>query len=250
MNHGELNFLSKLFYFYITHTLILSTRLTEYEACERLSRDLQSQLVLRNREPKLSNEYSRLSATIRVRLNQFSSELDQLSKKLEQSQRSYTLTSEEAERRQRQIELLKSKLIQLQKQFSDVGGTTNRTNLLASGSRLWEGDDDDDIPVLNDNYSIGDLRKEQTRILEDQNEGLDALSRVISRQKELAIQIGDEVDIQNDIIDELGDAMEHTDSRINSETRHIGIVDRKDKTCGYYMVIGSLFIAIVVISLL
>lgn len=192
-----------------------------------------------------------MSATIRVRLNQFSSELDQLTKKLEQSQRSYTLTSEEAERRQRQIELLKSKLIQLQKQFSDVGGSTNRTNLLASGSRLWEGDEDDDVPVLNsDNYSIGDLRKEQTRILEDQNEGLDALSRVISRQKELAIQIGDEVDIQNDIIDDLGNAMEHTDSRINSETRHIGLVDRKDKTCGYYMVIGSLFVAIVIIALL
>lgn len=76
------------------------------------------------------------------------------------------------------------------------------------------------------------------------------MSRVISRQKELAIQIGDEVDIQNDIIDDLGNAMEHTDSRVNSEIRHIGLVDRKDKTCGYYMVIGILFVAIVVVSLL
>lgn len=191
-----------------------------------------------------------MSATVRVRLNQFSSELDQLTKKLEQSQRSYTLTSEEAERRQRQIELLKSKLIQLQKQFSDVGGSTNRTNLLASGSRLWEGDEDDVLVLNSDNYSIGDLRKQQTRILDDQNQGLDALSKVISRQKELAIQIGDEVDIQNDIIDDLGNAMEHTDSRINSETRHIGLVDRKDKTCAYYMVIGSLFVAILIVALL
>ena len=57
------------------------------------------------------------------------------------------------------------------------------------------------MPVLNnnanDNYSVSDLRKQQTKILDDQNVGLEALSKVISRQKHLAVQIGEEVDLQN-----------------------------------------------------
>lgn len=47
------------------------------------------------------------------------------------------------------------------------------------------------------NYSVDELRKQQTRVLEDQNQGLDNLSKIISRQRELAIKIGDEVDVQN-----------------------------------------------------
>ena len=54
-------------------------RITEYEALERLSRDVQNQIVLRNKEPKLSEAYGKLSATIRNRLKQFSKELNQLS---------------------------------------------------------------------------------------------------------------------------------------------------------------------------
>lgn len=59
-----------------------STRITEFDACERLSRDIQSQIVLRNREPRLSNEYSKISAGVRFKLKQFSTELQQLNANL------------------------------------------------------------------------------------------------------------------------------------------------------------------------
>lgn len=70
---------------------------------------------------------------------------------------------------------------------------------------LWEEDDDDDESIINPNPSssraknvtVDDLRKQQTKILENQDEGLEALSKVISRQKNLALRIGDEVDDQN-----------------------------------------------------
>lgn len=60
-------------------------RITEYEASERLSRDVQAQIVYRNSQEKLSAEYAKLSATIRIRLKQLSSELEQLDQKLEQN---------------------------------------------------------------------------------------------------------------------------------------------------------------------
>lgn len=60
-------------------------RITEYEASERLSRDVQAQIVYRNSQAKLSAEYAKLSATIRMRLRQLETELQQLDQKLEQN---------------------------------------------------------------------------------------------------------------------------------------------------------------------
>lgn len=136
-----------------------------------------------------------------MRLKQFGSELEQLNKKLRYI--SSSLTSAEAERRQRLVEALQSKHVQLQKQFSTVEASVERASLFATGSnRLF--DDDDDDPALirpESSYTVNDLRAQQTRILEDQNEGLEALSKVISRQKVLASQIGNEVDRHNGKID-------------------------------------------------
>lgn len=224
--------------------------LSDLDACERLSNEIQSQLVARNREGQLSRQYSSISGQVRVRLKQLGSELEQLNKKL--SYISSSLTSAEAERRQRQVEGLQSKLVQLQRQFSSVEASAERASLFASGSsRLF--DDDDDDPALikpESSYTVADLRAQQTRILEDQNEGLDALSKVISRQKELATRIGGEVDRHNDILDDLSTTMETTDARLDRETRQIGVVTVQDSTWGYWTIIGILAAAIIIVAIL
>lgn len=224
--------------------------LSDLDACERLSNEIQSQLVARNREGQLSRQYSSISGQVRVRLKQFGSELEQLNKKL--SYISSSLTSAEAERRQRQVESLQSKLVQLQRQFSSVEASAERASLFASGSsRLF--DDDDDDPALikpESSYTVADLRAQQTRILEDQNEGLEALSKVISRQKELATRIGGEVDRHNDILDDLATTMETTDARLDRETRQIGVVTVQDSTWGYWTIIGILAAAIIIVAIL
>ncbi|XP_059609243.1 syntaxin-8 [Phlebotomus argentipes] len=222
--------------------------ITEYEACERLSREIQSQIVLRNREQRLSDEYSRLSGSVRVRLKQFSTELASLETKLEQARRTRSLTTEEAERRQRQLETLQSKQIHLQSQFTSAGDNSRSALLQPGTSRLW--DDEEDDPMLDTStYSTGDLRRQQTQMLEDQDQGLEALSKVISRQKDLALRIGDEVEAQNDIIDDIADQLEHTDSRIHSETRRIEVVSAKDRTWPFWSVIIGLFVAIIIVAL-
>lgn len=124
-------------------------------------------------------------------------------------------TTQEAERRQRQVETLASQYVRLETQF--MGADTNdkdRNELLNNGRpSYWQGgnmndDDDDDEPIADfrpkpsssssyEATTVDDLRKHQSRILEDQNEGLEALSKVISRQKNLALRIGDEFDEQN-----------------------------------------------------
>lgn len=67
----------------ISTTIIANFRITEYESCDRLSSDIQAQIAKRNQKPRLSDDYSKLSATVRVRLNQFSNELNQLNSKIQ-----------------------------------------------------------------------------------------------------------------------------------------------------------------------
>lgn len=191
-------------------------------------------------------------------------------------------TEQEAERRQRQIETLQSSLIHLQTQFTNAGDKDRqRAELLDNGNRpsLWEEDDDDEAMAdvrssgSNNKYTVQDYRKQQTKILDDQNEGLEALAKVISRQKHLALRIGDEVEEQNgmfdkfaegyfgmrwikwksfsfaEIIGDLAVTMETTDSRVNSETRNVNFAIQNESTRGLWIIIISLFAAIVIVAL-
>lgn len=54
-----------------------------------------------------------------------------------------------------------------------------------------------------------------------------------------------------DIIDNLTNDVERVDSRLNSETRHVGIVSNlESSTRGYWIVIISLFVAIVIVAII
>lgn len=52
-----------------------------------------------------------------------------------------------------------------------------------------------------------------------------------------------------EIIEDLGDHIDRTDARLSNETQQIGVVDRKDKTCVYWVTIILLFIAIVIVAI-
>ena len=193
------------------------------------------------------------SSGVRIKLKQFSSQLKQLDSKLNFTS---NLTREEVERRKRQIEALQSKLIQLERQFTtsidDDEELITRSKLFDTGPvKLFDDDDDDsDEPaIIRPESSVRDIRAEQQRLLEHQEQGLEALSKVISRQKDIAYKINEEVDLHNDILDDLGSTIDRTDTRVNVETQNIGTVIQKESTWGYWTVIIALFVAICVVAL-
>ncbi|XP_069701444.1 syntaxin-8 [Periplaneta americana] len=233
--------------------------LTEHEACEKLFREIMEQITVRSREQKTSQAYARLSSSIRLRMKQYSSEVQQLKDKLSQASASHTVTFQEAERRTRQVELLQSREKQLQQLFNDRNTTydANRSHLIQqsgavfadAGTTGWGIDGDEDSAIQQTQHmSVADLRQQQQRMVEDQEQGLEALSKVISRQKEIAETIGSEVDLQNEIIEDLADHMDRTDHRVRNETRQVTVIDRKDRTCWYWVVIILLFITILIIA--
>ncbi|XP_063098193.1 syntaxin-8 isoform X1 [Cavia porcellus] len=93
-----------------------------------------------------------------------------------------------------------------------------------------------------------ELRQQQQKIIQEQDAGLDALSSIISRQKQMGQEIGNELDEQNEIIDDLANLVENTDEKLRTETRRVTLVDRKSTSCGMIMVILLLLVAIVVVA--
>jgi syntaxin 8 len=76
------------------------------------------------------------------------------------------------------------------------------------------------------------------------------LGEIISKQRHMALDIGNEIEVQNEILDDIGDAMEETDQRLTRNTRNIRRVSVKSSTCGLWLVIVLLFVANVVVSII
>jgi len=115
------------------------------------------------------------------------------------------------------------------------------------------------------------------QFLVEQDKGLEELCKVITRQKEIGLAISNEVSDQNgeyiknfiltlyrvqyeynffflscyniEIIDDLADHMDRTDESLINKTQQVRNIHFKDRTCGYWVVILILFVAIVIVSL-
>lgn len=66
----------------------------------------------------------------------------------------------------------------------------------------------------------------------EQDRGLEELSRIIGRQRQIAQTIGEEVESQNVLIDNIGEGVDRTLDRMARQTTQITVIDRKDRTWG------------------
>ncbi|CAG7725060.1 unnamed protein product [Allacma fusca] len=103
------------------------------------------------------------------------------------------------------------------------------------GTSGWATGSTDEESEETKPYNVGQLRTQQYQILEQQDRGLEALSEIISRQKHLATTIGGEVDYQNELIEDITDHVDRTRDRLVGETNRVRTIDRKDNTCGYWV---------------
>uniref|UniRef100_A0A8C9F3Q0 Syntaxin-8 n=1 Tax=Pavo cristatus TaxID=9049 RepID=A0A8C9F3Q0_PAVCR len=144
-------------------------------------------------------------------------------------------TQLEGDRRQNLVDDLLTRQKQLQASYKNEGTEPDviRSSLMAGGVKRgvtnpWLLEESEETRGLG----FDDIRQQQRRIIEEQDAGLDALSSIISRQKQMGQEIGNELDEQNEIIDDLTNLVENTDSKLRTQTRHVKMVDRKSTSCG------------------
>lgn len=75
------------------------------------------------------------------------------------------------------------------------------------------------------------------------------LDEIINRQKGLVRGIGNQIDVQNEIIDDIGGNMDTTQVRLVRNTRNVERISHKSDSCCYWVIIILLLVAIVVVSL-
>ncbi|XP_070497728.1 syntaxin-8 [Chironomus tepperi] len=220
--------------------------LSDFSALERLTQQISTQITERDSQNTVT-EYNKISTRLKIQIRQFENEYKQLERKLQVLGRQGKVTSDELERRTRQLEQIASKKVQIDSRFRNTSASSSRSQLFQTAAR---NDIPDDDPILDPEVPVEVFRQEQQQIIRHQDDSLESLSKVISRQKNIAIRIGNEVDTQNEIIDNIADQMDTMNSRVGSTTRNVENVADKDSTFGLWIIIIILFVAIIIVGIL
>ncbi|KAL4239769.1 Syntaxin-8 [Mactra antiquata] len=221
--------------------------LNDYDVCAQLGQEIMQKINERNKHDRTSKPYTKFSAQVRSLMKQFSADVQKLRNGLIRATSSYHITQREVERRQVMIDNLTTKEKQIQQAFRNEGSSSSRHHLMAGGSETSDPWGIREEPEEFKGFGNNELRTQQQVIIKEQDRGLEALSDVIARQKNMALDIGNEVDSQNVLIDDIADHTDRTGERLIKETRHVRIVDRKSATCCYWVFIVLLFVAIIVV---
>ncbi|XP_068607348.1 syntaxin-8 [Brachionichthys hirsutus] len=228
--------------------------LQNYDATCRLAQEIAENIHERNRQQRTGGNPAKINMTLRASLQKLKQSIAQLKESLLRASSTRHVMQSEADRRQNLIDDLLTREKQLNATFKGdiMEPGPSRSALFAEGdggshgvaTNPWLMNESDDTRGL----TFGEIKHQQQQIIEAQDSGLDALSAVISRQKIMGQDIGNELDEQNEIIDDLAHLVDKTDSRIRNETRRVKLVEKKSASCGMLVVIVLLLIAIVVIA--
>ena len=122
----------------------------------------------------------------------------------------------------------------------------NRGKLFTSSSQEPYTDDEPAVPDQTEmsNQQIHEYHKQ---VLSDQDAQLDQLSSSIGRQRMLGIQMGDEMDDQNVMLDDLESGVDRFQGNLDRARGRLGKVARKAKDNWSWVTIGVLILILVLL---
>uniref|UniRef100_A0A1A7XBW9 Syntaxin-8 n=1 Tax=Iconisemion striatum TaxID=60296 RepID=A0A1A7XBW9_9TELE len=228
--------------------------LQNYDATCRLAQEIAENIHERNRQQRTGGNPAKINMTLRASLQKLKQNISQLREGLLRISSSRRIMQPEADRRQNLIDELLTREKKLNATFKgDITEPESARSTLMSGGPAASGGSVANPWLVNESeetkgLTFGEIKQHQQRIIQAQDAGLDALAAVISRQKIMGQDIGNELEEHNEIIDDLAQLVDTTDSRIRNETRRVKLVETKSTSCGMLVVIILLLIAIIVIG--
>ncbi|XP_026159208.1 syntaxin-8 isoform X2 [Mastacembelus armatus] len=177
--------------------------LQNYDATCRLAQEIAENIHERNRQQRTGGNPAKINMTVRASLQKLKQNIAQLKEALLRASSSRRIMQAEADRRQNLIDDLLTREKQLNATFK--GDLTepepSRSKLMGGGAGAsggiaanpWLVSESEETRGL----SFGEIKQQQQRIIEAQDAGLDALAVVISRQKMMGQEIGNELDEHN-----------------------------------------------------
>ena len=113
----------------------------------------------------------------------------------------------------------------------------------------------------SDDFSSSEALSQQQQIMLEQDESLDRLSESIGRQRELSIQIGDELDSQGELLEDIDGMVDRSRGRLDGARRRLNRFSRKAKdngiichwkqlTLGSMVLIGTLILILIILIII
>jgi len=233
----------------------------EYERLTQLASEISANIKEYHTMARANSSNTnavKLSATIRRRLVQLTTDIAKLQDTLPQ----LNITEKEKNRRKDLIFNLATRKDQLSDLMSKPldqvtisptaaqlknGAGASQTASPGGGRRAWGAQAKETEATRDmDNAQLLQYQKEQ---MKDQDETLDLLSTSVLKQKEIAVTINTELDVHNRILDDLDGKVGKTQAGIERERRHIAKVSESAKVGCMWVVIVVLIIVIVVFAL-
>jgi len=96
-------------------------------------------------------------------------------------------------------------------------------------------------------YEPGIMLQAQRRMMNEQDDELDRLSHSINRQRDISLQINDELDVHTGLLEELDTDLDHTESRLGGARRRLDKFAKGAKENGSTVTIALLILVLLVL---
>ncbi|KAI0826658.1 hypothetical protein BC628DRAFT_248901 [Trametes gibbosa] len=96
-------------------------------------------------------------------------------------------------------------------------------------------------------YTSQEMLLQQRELMDSQDVHLDELSRSITRQRDISLQINDELDVHTGLLEGLDHDLDRTDSRLTNARRRLDRVAKGAKENGSTVMIGLLILVLLIL---
>ncbi|GAA0146807.1 SNARE protein [Lithospermum erythrorhizon] len=220
------------------------TWVKEYNDAVKLAEDITQMISERSSVPATGTEALRHSSTIRRKITILTTRLGSLQSLLSKLPGTQTLTVKEQNRRKDMLANLKSKVGQMASTLN-MSNFGNRDSLLGPETKS---PDAMSRAAGLDNHGVVGL---QRQIMKEQDEGLDSLEQTVVSTKHIALAVNEELGLHTRLIDDLGQHVDITDSRLQRVQKRLAILNKSTKggcSCMNLMlsVLGIMFLITVI----
>ncbi|PNW70184.1 hypothetical protein CHLRE_17g709350v5 [Chlamydomonas reinhardtii] len=221
----------------------------EFDECKQLAQETLQLIQERNlRHPNGGPEASRLSAAARKKLGTLGVQLDKLLRWLD-SPEADSLSEPEKNRRRDLIHDLRGRREGMQMSIKRSTGAADR-DALFSGAGPSSGPlppRETEATAELDNRGLLGL---QQAVMRRQDEELAAMEKTVASTKHIALAIGEEVDLQTRLLDDLADDVDVTQSRLKAATAKVKQLMRDSGNCRLGVCVFILIVTLVVVIIL
>ncbi|KAH9417152.1 Syntaxin-8 [Dermatophagoides pteronyssinus] len=231
--------------------------LKDVESIDEFADQLMHKINQRNQYPTNTPAFAKSDLYIKDLFRKFQRKIGQLQETLNQLATTNKLTQREKERRQRLVDQFNDRCKKIETFLQNPKHSSLLNNYESSSSQQQQ-----QAPIVswNDGLNVSDsttnrfenvskMKEIQQNLFKEQDQNIDSLTNVITRQKYLAREIDSELTVQNEILEDIGEAMDDNTERLLRNTRNIRFVTRESGTCAYWTIIILLLIAILVVSI-